>query len=138
MKKTELKRIAAFARVVIKNPAGEILLVHMVKTNEWNFPGGKFEDGEAPEATAAREVKEEVDLDLTDLRLIYDGDVVWESWGMIARGVIFSANADASRAKIMEPAKLTDMRFWPVKDIRQMPRRSVSDTVWMILGRQHD
>ena len=40
-----------------------VLLVHRPKYDDWSFPKGKAEEGERPEETALREVKEETGLD---------------------------------------------------------------------------
>lgn len=43
-------------------PGPEVLLVHRAKYDDWTFPKGKAEDGEADEACALREVEEETGL----------------------------------------------------------------------------
>ena len=43
---------------VIKD--GKLLLLHKIKNNNYEFPGGKIEDGETPEQTAMRETHEEI------------------------------------------------------------------------------
>jgi 8-oxo-dGTP pyrophosphatase MutT (NUDIX family) len=54
------------------NPAGELLLIRNSygKTHLWVLPGGGIGRRETPEAAAAREVKEEVGLEVTHLTRI--------------------------------------------------------------------
>lgn len=63
--------------VIIRNEKGEILLQKRAfPLNTWSFPGGLSELGENPEATAAREVREETALEVKDLKLFgfYSGE----------------------------------------------------------------
>jgi 8-oxo-dGTP pyrophosphatase MutT (NUDIX family) len=60
------------AKVMVFNPAGELLLIRNSygKTHLWVLPGGGIGRRETPEAAAAREVKEEVGLEVTHLTRI--------------------------------------------------------------------
>lgn len=49
---------------VITSPSGEVLLVKPNYRDHWSLPGGILEEAEAPEAGCAREVLEEIGLDL--------------------------------------------------------------------------
>lgn len=60
--------IGAFC--IIENENKEFLLCHRCDRDLWNLPGGRVEEGESPWATAIREVKEEVLLDVTIDKLI--------------------------------------------------------------------
>ena len=57
------------AKVMVFNPAGELLLIRNSygRTHLYVLPGGGIGRRETPEAAAAREVKEEVGLDVTGL-----------------------------------------------------------------------
>jgi ADP-ribose pyrophosphatase YjhB (NUDIX family) len=57
---------AAFvtAGALITDPAGGVLLVKPNYRDHWLLPGGTADDNESPEATCAREVKEEIGLTL--------------------------------------------------------------------------
>jgi 8-oxo-dGTP diphosphatase len=52
------------AAALITSPAGEVLLVKPNYRELWSLPGGIIEDGETPEEGCAREVREEIGLDL--------------------------------------------------------------------------
>jgi 8-oxo-dGTP pyrophosphatase MutT (NUDIX family) len=56
------KRVAA--GVLYRDGAGRVLLVEPAYKPSWEIPGGTVEDGEAPRTAAAREVREELGLDL--------------------------------------------------------------------------
>lgn len=52
------------AAALITAPSGEVLLVKPNYRDHWSVPGGILEDAEAPEVGCAREVREEIGLDL--------------------------------------------------------------------------
>ena len=64
-----MKTIAA---IILENPKGELLLYK--RDNKpgipfpgyWDLIGGHVEDGETPEQALVREIKEELDIELTD------------------------------------------------------------------------
>ncbi|WP_054752610.1 NUDIX hydrolase [Piscibacillus salipiscarius] len=71
----------SFSRVLIKDKNHRLLMVQDRK-GEWNFPGGKLEKGESLLQCAIREVKEEVNVQVTNLIELYEdvfifNDVHW-------------------------------------------------------------
>jgi 8-oxo-dGTP pyrophosphatase MutT (NUDIX family) len=52
------------AAALITSQAGDVLVVKPNYRSGWNLPGGSLEDGEPPLAGCAREVREEIGLDL--------------------------------------------------------------------------
>ena len=52
------------AAALITAPSGDVLLVKPNYRDHWSLPGGILEDAEAPEDGCAREVREEIGLDL--------------------------------------------------------------------------
>jgi len=61
--------ILVAAGVLICNDAGDLLLQRRTDDQLWGIPGGSMELGESAEETARREVREETDLMVGDLRL---------------------------------------------------------------------
>lgn len=65
-------RVRVAAAVIVEN--GKVLLAHRFPhvhlPDLWEFPGGKLEDGETPEACAIREVREELGIEIAVDRLL--------------------------------------------------------------------
>lgn len=62
---------AVSAGAIITNNDGRVLLLkHRFRPSPgWGIPGGFIEQGEQPEAAVRRELREEVELELTDVKL---------------------------------------------------------------------
>lgn len=60
------------AAVLITNEGGKVLLLdHRIRPSSgWGLPGGFLEHGEQPEEGIRREIREEIGLELADLRLL--------------------------------------------------------------------
>ena len=50
---------------LLTDEAGRVLLVRPNYGDHWGFPGGSVDEGERPDAAAAREIREEVGLTVT-------------------------------------------------------------------------
>jgi 8-oxo-dGTP diphosphatase len=63
---------AATAGAVITDDEGRVLLLkHRFRPSPgWGIPGGFIEEGEQPEAALRRELREEVELELRDVKLL--------------------------------------------------------------------
>ena len=72
-------RLVVAAGVVVRD--GKIMLCQRRPEAhnglKWEFPGGKLEDGESPEAALARELKEELSIDVRVGRVV---DVVFHRY----------------------------------------------------------
>lgn len=66
-----MELINVVAGIIVKD--GKILAVergHGKFKGSWEFPGGKVEEGETPEQALARELKEELDIEVQDFKFV--------------------------------------------------------------------
>ncbi|KAB7839634.1 NUDIX hydrolase [Streptomyces mobaraensis] len=57
-------RIGASAAAIVTDSEGRVLIVNPLHKPRWNLPGGRINAGELPRAALARELQEELGLDL--------------------------------------------------------------------------
>ena len=100
------------AKVMVFNPAGELLLIRNSygKTHLWVLPGGGIGRRETPEAAAAREVKEEVGLEVTHLTRVSEHFNGAEG----KRDTIHLFTAEAEGAPQIDTLEVEEARFFPL------------------------
>jgi 8-oxo-dGTP diphosphatase len=111
-----LPGVIAAAAAVIGDGAGGVLLVKPNYRDHWALPGGVCELGEPPHAACAREVAEELGLDLKIGRLLaVDWSVPEPAYGPDARPVIRflfdGGTLHEGASVVLQPEELDDWRF---------------------------
>ena len=81
--------------------------------NTWCPPGGKIDYGETPKEAIVREVKEETDLDITDVEFIGFTNDIFEADQLHYLTLWYAARADGM-AKITEPNKCIGLEWHSV------------------------
>lgn len=118
--------------IMVKN-GNKVLLGHRSKSREdtggvyepdsWTFPGGKQEYNETIFEGAAREVKEETNLDISDLEIFNACDDVQPDRHYVTIQIV--ANKHSGELKIMEPTKEDQ---WEWFDLDNLPDNLYSPT----------
>jgi 8-oxo-dGTP pyrophosphatase MutT (NUDIX family) len=76
-----LPRKRAISQMLVRDPAGRVLLCQLTYKQDWDLPGGVVEVGESPQLAVAREVEEELDLHLeAGGLLLTDWLPAWSGW----------------------------------------------------------
>lgn len=99
-----------FSRVFIKDQAGQILVLRDKKRPDvWNIPGGQQEFNEKPVDCAIREVKEELNLEISQLEEIYHADLTFNEtvWG----AHFYFAHVAQGKPTLNEPNKIIGVQF---------------------------
>ena len=85
-----LPGVVAAAGALIRDGAGNVLVVKPNYRNHWTLPGGICELGEPPHAGCAREVAEEIGLNLPVGRLLsVDWQPALPKYGVAARPAVY-------------------------------------------------
>ncbi|MCD4785637.1 MAG: NUDIX hydrolase [Candidatus Eremiobacteraeota bacterium] len=114
------KRIRIRIAVVI--PRGdEILLVRHVKGDRqyWLIPGGGLDWGETIEDCAKREIKEETNLDVKIIKLLFISESVSKEDERHLINLTFLGKAlnPEDEIKVLDDDRIVEARFVPVKDL---------------------
>lgn len=76
-----LPRKRAIAQMLLRDPSGRVLLCQLTYKRDWDLPGGVVEVGESPQLAVAREVREELALDVdAGPLLLTDWLPPWSGW----------------------------------------------------------
>ena len=74
---TTLRAPVATVGALVYNRAGEVLMIRTHKWSDlWGIPGGKIKWGESSVAALRREIREETNLDITDIRFVLAQDCI--------------------------------------------------------------
>lgn len=75
--KRKAERPVSTVGALIHDGAGKVLMIRTHKwSNLWGIPGGKIERGEPSEEALRREIKEETDLEISDIRFVMVQDCI--------------------------------------------------------------
>jgi 8-oxo-dGTP pyrophosphatase MutT (NUDIX family) len=117
-----LPRKRAISQLLIRDPAGRVLICRLTYKNDWDLPGGVVEVGESPQAAAAREVHEELALDLeAGPLLLTDWLPPWSGWDD-ALCLVFDGGEHATGLTdgiVKQPREIRAAEFATVEQVRE-------------------
>lgn len=106
--------------VLIVNENNEVLLGlrnSELGKNTWAPPGGKLDMFETLEQCAIREIKEETDLDISNLVFICVTNDIMEDIGKHYVTLFFSTTEYSGDIKIIEPDKCLEWKWFDPKEL---------------------
>lgn len=125
---TTISDCKKYASAVIRNKDNEFLTInHFKKTmHPWRFVGGKIEEGELPIIACIRELKEELGVEASSLRLLGLYATVVDSGTWI--GHFYLLDTFSGTPTIQEPSKHSDLSWLTYDELKvrgSMPEHEV-------------
>lgn len=116
----------------IRNVDGEILLIKRLTEPEagaWGLPGGKIDFGETARDATAREIKEELGIDIKVGALACMSEIINKGDGRHWVSPIFHAHIIAGKPSIQEPEKHGGWNWFAVDDL---PENTTTPTQFFV------
>lgn len=116
---SQLPKKAMAAGVLLYNSTGSLLIVKPLYREGWLLPGGMVEKDESPRSAIIREVREELNLDITPGNLICvdykssEGEKLETLQFIFNGGVLSDAEIDSIR---LQEEELKEFKFLPPTD----------------------
>jgi 8-oxo-dGTP pyrophosphatase MutT (NUDIX family) len=117
-----LPRKRAIAQLLVRDHDGRVLLCRLTYKNDDDLPGGVVEVGESPQVAVAREVHEELGLDLkAGALLLTDWLPPWSGWDdalclVFDGGVVDVAALDDA---VLQAREIRSVRFCTLEEVRE-------------------
>ncbi len=135
-----LPRKRAISQLLVRDTDDRVLLCELTYKRDWDLPGGVVEVGESPKLAVAREVREELRLDLVpgDL-LLTDWLPPWGGWDDAVCLVFDGGTHDASilDAMVREEREIRSARFCTLDEVRARCADFTARRVEAALGNVH-
>jgi 8-oxo-dGTP diphosphatase len=108
------------AGCILQDDQGRILLLHRntTKRTQWEIPGGKIDEGEDAQATAVREIEEELGVAVTITRHLGDRSFTEDDYTM--EYTWFGAKITDGVPKVMEPQTHDECRYFSLDDMQKL------------------
>ena len=116
--KSEMVDLQITAKVLIRDSAGQLLILKDKGSDWWDLPGGHIHEDETPEEGALREVEEETGLKLNDVFLVMGAEVDTDIGHKLALFLVSSITVESPKPLISEEhsdfawVRLEDSRYY--------------------------
>ena len=116
-------RVVLVAAVALIDPDGRVLLSRRPQGKTlaglWEFPGGKIEQGERPEVALIRELKEELNIDVTEscLAPLTFASQAYEEFHLLMPLYVcrrWKGDATAMEGQLLKWVRAKDLRNYPM------------------------
>lgn len=121
MSSTAKRPVIRVAAAVIVDVQGRLLLVRKRGTGMFMQPGGKIEPGETPASALARELKEEVGLDLDPAQFDYLGRFATDAANEAGHALDAEMFLVVTQAPVVAAAEIEELAWVHPREMEGMP-----------------